>query len=238
MKSILITGATSGIGLATALLADKQGYRVTACGRSQQKLDNLFTDTQIETLCFDVTDATATQEVLQNQVADIYLLNAGVCEYIDLELDIQLFKRVFDCNFFGVIHCLQAIQHNLHQGNHIVLVDSLARMLPFSRAEAYGASKAALYYLCKSLSVDWQSKGVRLQSVSPGFVETPMTDQNQFEMPMRISVEQAAVELLKGIEANETSIYFPKHFSWIMRVVQKLPTAIQNKVSQYLKERA
>ena len=81
----------------------------------------------------------------------------------------------------------------------------MARLLPFTRTQAYGASKAALHYFTKSLEVDLHHKGVKVQAVSPGFVETPLTDKNDFEMPMKISAEEAADAMLKGIEATTNS---------------------------------
>lgn len=228
MKHILITGATSGIGLALAELASSRGYKITACGRNQQKLTELQQRLGLHTLTFDVCDKHATLAALKNSNADIYVLNAGTCEYINQgKLDSALFERVFDANFFGQVHCLEAIQANLESGQQVLLVDSLARLLPFSRAQAYGASKASLHYLCKSLEVDWAKRGIVLQSISPGFVQTPLTDSNDFDMPMRISAKHAAQRILHGIERGKSSIYFPTRFSLLMRSLATLPSSWQ-----------
>lgn len=239
MKTMLITGATSGIGEALAISAAQSGYKVIACGRNQQKLEALQTHSQISIRCFDVTDEVACKSALADVQCDIAVLNAGTCEYVDVDSwEPAMFKRVFEPNFFGIVNCVAALMPNLRAGNQIVVVDSLARLLPFSRSQAYGASKAALFYLTKSLEVDLTDKGIQVQSVSPGFVKTPLTDKNDFNMPMQISVEQAAEALLTGISKQQHSIYFPFRFSLILRLLGTLPTKWQRSIALYLKKNA
>lgn len=228
MTSMLITGATSGIGLALAKLAAKRGYEVTACGRNAQILKELSDIPGISTLQFDVSDAEQTQQILSGKTYDIAVLNAGVCEYVDArDIEPAMFERVFAANFFGVVNCVAALVPDLRPGSQLVLVDSLARLLPFTRSQAYGASKAALHYFTKSLEVDISTKGVLVQSVSPGFVRTPLTDKNDFDMPMRVEVDEAVEDMLKGIEAKQKSVYFPTVFSLILRALSHLPNRIK-----------
>jgi NAD(P)-dependent dehydrogenase (short-subunit alcohol dehydrogenase family) len=233
MKTILITGATSGIGLALAKLCSTKGYQVIACGRNQQALTELSKLDNVTTLSFDVTDEDASRSALAGIKPDIAVLNAGVCEYVDInQLEPAMFQRVFSANFFGVVNCVAALTAQMKQGSQLVLVDSLARLLPFTRSQAYGASKAALHYFCKSLEVDLDQKGIIVQSVSPGFVATPLTDKNDFEMPMRISVEKAVESMLCGIENGSKSIYFPKLFSAFLRICSHLPNRVKVAMSK------
>ena len=236
MKHILITGATSGIGRALTQLCAKRGYKVTACGRNSEALEALSVLNNVDVLQFDVSNDNEVHRCLAHLSPDICVLNAGVCEYVDCE-DIQpaMFRRVFDANFFGVINCVSVLQPNLQPGAQIVLVDSLARLLPFSRSQAYGASKAALHYFSKSLDVDLSHRGIAVQSVSPGFVATPLTDKNDFSMPMLISDQQAVIALLEGIEKRKTSIYFPWLFSFILRTLSILPERAKVSISKMLK---
>ena len=193
MKTILITGATSGIGKALAIHAAKEGYRVIACGRNKDALDELSSNSNIDACQFDVTDLEDARRALSAVKFDIAVLNAGTCEYVDIDnFEPDMFRRVFEPNFFGVVNCVDALLPKLQQGDKLVIVDSMARLLPFTKSQAYGASKAALHYFTKSLEVDLHHKGIKVQAVSPGFVETPLTDKNDFEMPMKISVEEAA----------------------------------------------
>ena len=197
MKTILITGATSGIGKALALHSADKGYRVIACGRNKEALDELSRHNNIDSCQFDVTDLEDARRALATLTFDIAVLNAGTCEYVDIDsFEPDMFRRVFEPNFFGVVNCVDALLPKLQQGDKLVIVDSMARLLPFTKSQAYGASKAALHYFTKSLEVDLHHKGVKVQAVSPGFVETPLTDKNDFEMPMKISAEEAAEAML------------------------------------------
>ena len=236
-RTILVTGATSGIGEALAQLCAQQGYSVIACGRNQQKLDEMARHEAITPLKFDVTDKQQVREALADVQPDIAVLNAGVCEYVDVEtFDAEMFERVFAANFFGVVNVIESLLPNLHSGSQLVVVDSLARLLPFTRSQAYGASKAAVHYLTKSLEVDLKGKGIRVQSVSPGFVSTPLTDKNDFEMPMQISAQEAAAALLKGIEKQSSSIYFPALFSAILRLLSRLNSSTKSVICRNMKQ--
>lgn len=236
MKTLLITGATSGIGKATAILAVQKGYRVIACGRNLEALDSLAKYDNMETIAFDVTDENATKVALQDVHFDYAILNAGTCEYVnDGYIEPALFERVFATNFFGVVNCVSAIQHNINTGGQLIIVDSMARLLPFTKSQAYGASKAALHYFSKSLEVDWADRGVVVKAVSPGFVETPLTDKNNFAMPMIIKVEDAAQQILGSIERRTTSIYFPTTFGIVLRILNALPDGLKKHISIYLK---
>lgn len=238
MKSILITGATSGIGKALAIKCADNGYSVIACGRNKEALDELSKYSNISGCQFDVSDLEDTKRALANVKFDIAVLNAGTCEYVDLEdFEPDMFRRVFEPNFFGVVHCVNALLPRLKDGDKLVIVDSMARLLPFTRTQAYGSSKAALHYFTKSLEVDLHHKGVKVQAVSPGFVETPLTDKNDFEMPMKISAEEAAEAMLKGIESNKQTVFFPRFFGFILRFMHILPTPLQKRLSLSMREK-
>jgi len=237
VKTMLITGATSGIGKALAINAANKGYQVIACGRNKETLDELSKYSNINACQFDVTSLDDTRRALATVKFDIAVLNAGTCEYVDIDdFEPDMFRRVFEPNFFGVVHCVDALLPRLKRGDKLVIVDSMARLLPFTRTQAYGASKAALHYFTKSLEVDLHNKGVKVQAVSPGFVETPLTDKNDFEMPMKISAEEAADAMLKGIESNKQTVFFPRVFGFILRFMHILPTPLQKRLSLAMRE--
>lgn len=236
--NIVITGATSGIGKQLALDYAAAGHHVVACGRNQEALQQLQQrfEQQIASLCFDVTDKAQTiQQLATLTDVDCVILCAGVCEYLDVErFDSDMFERVYRVNVFGMMHCVEAILPNLKAGSRLVLVGSSARLVPFTRAQVYGSSKAAIDYISRSLEVDLKARGVRVQSVSPGFVETPMTDANDFEMPMRVSVDKASKAIRRGIEKNKTDIAFPTFFALFLKFIARLPASWQVAISKRL----
>lgn len=231
MKRILITGATSGIGESLAIYAASQGYTIIACGRNEDKLNALSKRANITACRFDATDLSQTNEALDSIEFDIAVINAGTCEYVDIKnIEPDMFRRVFEINVFGAVNVATALLKKAKKGNKLVFVDSLARLLPFTRSQAYGGSKAALHYIAKSFEVDLASRGIHVQTISPGFVKTPLTDKNDFKMPMAISSEKAAHYMLEGILGTQSAVYFPKRFSVFIRFLNFLPAFLQKKI--------
>ncbi|MCL9782366.1 SDR family NAD(P)-dependent oxidoreductase [Vibrio sp. S4M6] len=229
---VLITGATSGIGERLALRYAKQGYSVIACGRNQNKLDSLCNRfPAIETLSFDLTHY-GEYPSLETEI-DLLILNAGDCEYIDdaLHFDAKKFERIININLIAIGYALEKWLHRIKRGGRVVLVSSSAGLLPLPRAEAYGASKAALTYLAQTLSIQLKPHGLCVSVVLPGFVDTPLTKKNTFDMPMLISTEEAASEIIHGIEKGKFEISFPRRFIFIMKVLKLLPLSAWQKLA-------
>jgi short-subunit dehydrogenase len=90
-------------------------------------------------------------------------------------------------------------------------------------ASAYGASKAALVNMAESLYPDMKKQGIALSLVMPGFVKTPLTDKNTFPMPFRISAEEAATRIRRGMEKKHFLITFPRRFTTGLRLLRLLP---------------
>jgi NAD(P)-dependent dehydrogenase (short-subunit alcohol dehydrogenase family) len=228
---VLITGASSGIGAQLVRDYLEDGWRVIACGRSMEKLRATFEPSkQLDFIQFDVTDAASVRREFQmlSDNPNLWIFNAGCCEYInDGDLDAELVKRVFDVNLLGVVNCLAACQMQLKPDDQVAIVGSIAGNLALPRAEAYGASKAALNYLFETLSLDWDHKGVTLSMIYPGFVATPLTDKNDFAMPMKVSVEYASNAIRQGLYKRKTKIYFPKRFTTLVRIIAALPFCLR-----------
>ena len=229
MMTVLITGASSGIGAGLAKSWADDGHQVIACGRDLTRLEALGQySPHIQLRQFDMTDSQACHQALADCAADLIILCAGTCEYIDNGvIDAALVERVMRTNFQGPVNCLAALQQQLRPGNRVVLVSSMAHWLTFPRAEAYGASKAALTWFANSLRLDWESKGIALTVVSPGFVDTPLTRKNDFAMPGKISVEQAVSAIRRGVAKGKKHIAFPTGFGLTLRLVAGLPHCLQ-----------
>ncbi|MFB9215087.1 SDR family NAD(P)-dependent oxidoreductase [Vibrio sinaloensis] len=238
MSCVFITGATSGIGLQLTKDYAQAGWQVIACGRNKDKLKELQdTHHTVTGLAFDVTDLDAAKAALKDLTPEpqLWILNAGDCEYIDDGvIDAALVKRVFDINVIGLVNTIEACQPRFSLGHRVAIVGSIASEMALPRAEAYGASKAAVSYLARTLQVDLRPKGVEVSVIYPGFVATPLTDKNTFPMPMMVSVEEASQAIRLGLSKGRPHIYFPAKFTSILRLIGLLPYRWQNTIAAKL----
>ncbi|RLV61613.1 SDR family NAD(P)-dependent oxidoreductase [Parashewanella curva] len=234
MQKVLITGASSGIGAALYSQYISQGFNVIACGRNQQKLEEL-TQAHVKGtgLVFDVTQQQQVVEATRDiDELDILILNAGDCKYIDdaKHFDASLFKHNIETNLISVGYLLESLLPKLKHGGQLVLVSSSATIVPFPRAEGYGASKAGMDYLAKSLTIDLKPHNIDVSLVHPGFVKTPLTDKNDFSMPFLIDAEQAAQAIFAGVSKRKRYIHFPKRLTLLLKMFSLLPFAWWSKM--------
>ena len=228
-KNIWITGASSGIGRELALRLARAGNQVIASARKESALRQLQQQApgRIIPLVCDVGDDRQMHSIAEElanitDTLDAVIINAGVCEYVDnLKLDTGLFRRVFAVNVFGAVNTLAAaipLLRRAQKRGHIVGVGSLSTVVGLPRAEAYGASKAALQYLLESLRVDAAAEKMDVTVVRPGFVHTSMTRDNDFPMPFVMSTGQAAEIILRGVAKRQRVIEFPKRLCWSLKL--------------------
>lgn len=225
---VLITGATSGIGFQLALDYRRAGWQVWGCGRDGERLLALGRH-GITPLQFDGRDASAVSEAAAGLPrVDLVILNAGNCEYMDVAegFDGALFARVIETNLVATGHALAAFLPLLGAGGRLAIVSSSVSWLPLPRAEAYGASKAALDYLADTLRLDLAGKGIGVTLIRPGFVATPLTAKNDFPMPCLVTVEEASRAIMDGLTAGRHQIHFPRRFIWLLRLLGALPTGL------------
>lgn len=231
-QKVLITGATSGIGLALFDDYVKRGHKVIACGRNKKQLKAM--SAVADSVCaFDVTNQSAVNEAVKDiKSLDILILNAGNCRYIDdaKNFDAELFSDVINTNLIGIGWLLSALLPKLKAGGQLVFVSSSATIVPFPRSEAYGASKAGLDYLANSLRLDLASQHIDVTLVHPGFIKTPLTDKNDFAMPFLMSSEYAAKRIADGVANRSKYLHFPKRLTLLLRFFSFLPDALWQKL--------
>lgn len=237
MKTLLITGTTSGIGEALAHFYANQGWQVCACGRNQEKLNSLASEfNNITPLSFDVTNKQEVEKAASqlSEKLDLVILNAGTCEYINnpMKFDSDLFERVINTNLISIGYCLEFLLPQIKPGGRIAFMSSSASYLPLPRAAAYGASKAALNYVADTLRIELQKFDISVSLICPGFVETPLTDKNQFSMPMRITSKEAAEIIASGIANRKDHIDFPRLFMLILRFLSFLPKGLWRRLAK------
>ncbi|MEX2962299.1 SDR family NAD(P)-dependent oxidoreductase [Microbulbifer sp. TYP-18] len=226
-KSVWITGASSGIGCALALRLVSQNNFVIVSSRNADALRQLqqSAPTRIRVLECDVTQDEAMDAVGHRLAGltdnlDLVVACAGTCEYDDgLQLDAASYRRVFDANFFGVVNSLRAALPLLAGSRAPVFaaVGSLSSVVGFPRAEAYGASKAALGYFLDSVRADVSRLPLRVVHIRPGFIDTPLTRANDFQMPLLMTAEEAAERIEHGLLRGRRVIDFPLRLSWPLR---------------------
>ena len=235
-KTIWITGASSGIGHGLAQAYIDQGHFVIVSGRNRQALSDLETmaPQRVRPLEFDLSEDDFSVPLParlreHTDTIDMVILAAGVCEYVDRpNCSLDLYRRVMEVNFFAQVECARIALPFLNKSElrpQIVGVGSLAAHLPFPRAEAYGASKAAFEYWLDAMRIDLASTKIDVTLVSPGFVDTPLTRKNDFDMPTLISLEQACRIIVAGIEKRRRHVRFPRRLSWslgLLRMVEGL----------------
>ena len=233
-KVIWITGASSGIGRALVIALSEIDCQVFITSRSKEKLVETVEQCahkNIVVLEGDLTSKQVNQEIvasIQESCGrlDIAILNAGTCEYVDIEkFDSELFIRQMDTNYTSIIYGIEAALPLLKESKQSQLIgmSSTAAYLGLPRAEAYGATKAAIRNLFSALRISLQPYDISASVICPGFVETELTAQNDFEMPALITSQQASTQILKGIAAHAQEIHFPKRFSVILKFIASLP---------------
>ncbi|MBD9573505.1 SDR family NAD(P)-dependent oxidoreductase [Ensifer adhaerens] len=231
-KVAWVTGASSGIGKSLALRLALDGWTVAVSARNSVELDTLARslENKIHSFPLDVTD----REAAENTVRDIEMrlgpislavFGAGTYRRDSLStFDAAAIGEMVGLNIMGTVNCLQAIMPAMttRRSGRIAVMASVAGYTGLPGAAGYGATKAALINMCEALYPELERQGVQMTIINPGFVDTPLTRQNDFPMPFLISSESAAEYIMRGLERGKFEIAFP----WRMKVVLKLLKAL------------
>jgi len=239
-KVIWITGASSGIGKAVAIKFAENGWTVAASARRENLLNELKEiNENIHAFPLDVTDIdkcklVATNIINQFRNIDICLFGTGMHDpKSEKKFNLEKVREIMEVNYFGTMNSINSIYDYFSENKNgqISIISSVAGYRGLPAAGAYCASKAALTSFAESLNFDMQMKNVRVSLVSPGFIKTPMTDQNDFPMPMIKSPEFAANEIYKGLTVKKSfEIHFPKAFTYFLKFLQILPSRLYFKL--------
>ena len=233
-KRVLITGASSGIGAALAIQMSKWDTHLVLVGRNEGRLAEVAGKCGQNTalICGDLRDSSVINRIQKSAEAapmDIVILNAGTASYdIDGSFDATQFNELITANVTTMAHCVQAVLPSLMKSRgQLALMSSLAAYGGLPKSSGYGAGKAAVRLLAQSLDLDFRHLGVPVTCICPGFVQTPLTDQNRFPMPFLIDVDSAVICIAKGLKSRSHEIHFPKRLSLLLKLVMSLPAAWQ-----------
>jgi len=141
------------------------------------------------------------------------------------QFDRDLFRQLLDVNYMGAVNLLDVILPDWTERGHgqILLTASLAAYRGLPRSAPYSASKAALLNMAESLHLELKAKGVLLRVINPGFVRTPLTDKNNFNMPSLMEPDEAAHAIITQLDNTQFEIRFPPRFAFVMNVLRILP---------------
>ena len=254
-QSVWLVGASTGIGLATAKALYLKGAKVVVSARKEKALLDFVQAHpshqaqglhQPIAIALDVLDLAAVHQAHQQIKAQIGLdrvmFCAGVYEPLRAEAwNLNIMKQHLDVNYLGFLHLLDAVlptwinDFNSAKSNtlplkarpHLSIVSSVAGYIGLPNSLAYGPTKAALINLAETLYLDLKDFDIDVSLINPGFVETPLTAQNKFDMPALISSEKAAEFILQGWQKGHFEIHFPKRFTMWLKLLKTLPYSIQ-----------
>jgi len=181
-KVAVVTGATSGIGLATAKVYLKEGAKVVLTGRSQEKLDALKDELTGDYLLVKAEAASAadSRSLIDQTVnafgkIDVLFLNAGVFRLESIDgLTEEIFDEVYNINVRGPLFTVKAAYNQLNEGASVIFNTSVVNIKGFAGMTAYSSSKAALRSVTRTLAAELGPKQIRVNAIAPGPIETPI----------------------------------------------------------------
>lgn len=235
-KLVWITGASTGIGAALAEEMAQRGYHVAITARSSEKLDSVVKSAPNNIYAYpgDITDAQAMEALVESieddlGKVDIAVLNAG--SYVRdtaKTFSLESFEFQIGLNVIGTAKSLAPVLKRFvkRKAGHIAIVASVAGFRGLPGSLSYGPSKAAMINMAEALYMECKPYDVKVQLANPGFVKTPLTDKNEFDMPMLMPVDKAAKAFADGLESHKFEITFPWLFVFLKKIIDLLPNKI------------
>ena len=243
---VFLTGASSGIGRALAYHYAQQGAALGLAARRGEDLQQIaerLSDVGAQAVyCYplDVTDSDALEAAAAHFIThlgapDIVIANAGISSGTLTENadDLLDFRRIFDVNVYGMVATFAPFIHSMRQAanadhhdyhGRLVGVASVAGIRGMPGAGAYSASKAAAITYLESLRLEMRDSGIKVVTLVPGYIDTPMTQVNPYPMPFMLPVDQAARRFARAIRRGTSYTVIP----WPMGIVAKLLRLLPN----------
>jgi short-subunit dehydrogenase len=241
LQRVIITGASSGIGAALAQCYAQRGAALGLIARRKSELEELAAQLSVPVRIYpaDVRDAAAMQAAAVDFIAhhgspDIVIANAGVSTGTLTELpeDLASFQEVIDINVVGMVKTFQPFVAAMRaeRRGRLVGIASVAGYRGLPGAAAYSASKAAAISYLESLRVELASAGVRVITICPGYIETPLTANNPYPMPFLLSADVAARKIAATIDSGKSYAVIPWQMAIVARVMHVAPRWLYDRV--------
>ncbi len=245
---VFITGASSGIGAALAKAYAARGAACALVARRAEALESLrrsLPNADAHRIySVDVTDADALAVAAADYLAacgvpDIVIANAGISHGTDADhpRDLAVFRRIIETNVIATVATFAPFIAAMRQapvlegGRRLVAIASVAGVRGLAGAGAYSASKAAVINYAESLRVELRDSPIRVVTIAPGYIATPMTAGNPYRMPFLMPVDRFAERAVEAIAGGAGFIVIPWQMAWIARVMRVLPNALFDRVS-------
>jgi len=234
---VIITGASSGIGTALAKYYAQRGATLGLIARRRTELEQFKSrlSATVEIYPADVRDAAALQAAASDFIAkhgcpDIVIANAGVSvgTLTQMPEDLTAFQDVFDINVMGMVKTFQPFIEPMRKARSGILVGiaSVAGYRGLPGSAAYSASKAAAISYLESLRVELKTSGIRVVTICPGYIATPMTAKNPYPMPFLIDADTAAHKFARVIKSGKNYAVVPWQMAIVARVMRLIPNWI------------
>ncbi len=238
-QSVIISGASSGIGRALAQDFALPNCHLCLLGRNLDKLKSIQKSCQesgaeVEIHSVDITDGQKVKEIVldfdQRYPVDLVIANAGIgtAQSANLNQGTADLKELIQTNIFGVHHLIDPLipSFKKRRSGQIAIMSSLAGFRGFTKYYVYNGTKAYLRIYGQGLRLDLARYQIKVSTIAPGFVKTPLTDANTFKMPFIVSAQRASQIIIKGLKRNQSLIAFPKISYYILRALIALPNTI------------
>lgn len=238
---VVVTGASSGIGWELARQLAAEGCKVGLVARRDTLLHQLAA--QIRTsggtaavAAADIGSRQQTEDAfasIRDQLGpvDLVIANAGVGRpTLHSPVNMGDIEDTFRINLMGVIYTLSAALPEMlaRKNGHLVAISSLAGYRGLPSESAYCASKAAVNVYMDGLRIHLRGTGVKVTTICPGFIKTPMTEMNKFHMPQLMTAEYAAGRMIRAIKANKKVYNFPWRLHTMVKLSRWLPDRLVN----------
>jgi short-subunit dehydrogenase len=235
MYNILITGASSGLGRGLAIEFANQNINLFITGRNKKRLEetaklcknkganvvsktlNIQDKKNLETWILECDD-------LKN--IDLIIANAGISG----ETSNNDTYEIFNTNIFGVLNTIEPLIPRMidRRKGQIILISSMSSFFGMASCPAYSSSKACISAYGEALRGYLKQYNIKVSTVCPGFIKTPLTNKNNFKMPFLMSVEESTKIIKKGILKNKGLIVFPFRIYFILKLLKILPYSLSN----------
>ncbi|KQX25893.1 SDR family oxidoreductase [Variovorax sp. Root434] len=243
---VFITGASSGIGQALAASFYDAGYRLALVARRTGEIESWAAARQLSADRYRIYSADVAQTdsivaagnacIAQQGLPDVVIANAGISVGIDTaeRSDLDVLAQTFATNNVGLAATFHPFVRAMVQrgSGRLVGIGSVASVRGLPGHGAYCASKAGVVAYCESLRGELHSSGVKVVTLCPGYIDTPLTQGNRYGMPFLMKAEDFAAQALRAIEAGTSYRVIPWQMGVVAKIMRMLPNAVLDRAVQ------